>query len=140
MTPSERLEIEQAIERQIRRFAALNDAHRHEEMVAMFTADGSFARPTDPDNPVYGRDDLLTFFGSRPKRLTCHTMVNTLVDVISPTEAKATSKVILYVGQEGTGLASLAETLIGSFDDHMVKPDDDWLFQSRRGSLLMKAS
>lgn len=135
---SECLHIEHLVEGQIRRFAALNDAHRHCDMVDMFTPDGSFARPTDPDNPVCGRDNLMEFFVSRPKRLTCHVMANVVVDVISATEAKASSTVILYIGLQGSDLATIAETLVGGFDDHLVKQGEDWLFQSRRGYLTMK--
>lgn len=115
-----------AVEQQIRRFAMLNDAHDADGLAAMFTRDGSFARPTEPDAPVVGRDAIHAFFRDRPQRVTRHVMANTLVEIVSQTEARAHSYVMLYMADK---------TLIGDFHDRLEQHDGQWLFAERRGSL-----
>ncbi len=120
------MEIEWAVERQIRRFAMLNDAHDADGLAAMFTADGSFARPSEPDAPVAGREAICAFFRDRPRRVTRHVMANTTVDILSVREVRAHSYVVLYMADK---------TLIGDFHDRMELHDGVWLFAERRGSL-----
>ncbi|MEG3168014.1 nuclear transport factor 2 family protein [Sphingomonas sp. LB3N6] len=124
------MSIEHACERLIRRFALLNDAHDHDAIAAMFTEDGSFARPTDPDNPVRGQDAIRAFFRDRPKRETRHVIANTVVDVESPTAARAVSYVVLYTGEQGK------TTLVGEFVDTLSQDmAGTWRLASRTGSL-----
>ena len=137
-TDAERLAIEHACERQIRRFAFFNDAQQHQELVALFTEDGSFARPTEPDAVIHGRTAILNFFTSRPARMTRHLMCNTVVEVQSADEASAYSTVLLYIADESMSPAGLAATLIGGFADTLRKVDGEWLFDARRGSLAIK--
>jgi len=120
------IEIEWAVEKQIRRFAMLNDAHDHDGLAAMFTEDGSFARPSDPDAPVVGRHDLRAFFCDRPKRATRHVMSNILVEILSASEVRAHSYVLLYMPDK---------LMVGDFHDRLVLQDGSWLFAERRGTL-----
>lgn len=138
LSTAERIEIEHACERQIRRFAFFNDAQQHQDLVALFAEDGSFARPTEPDAVIHGRKAILDFFTSRPARLTRHLMCNTVVEVQSADEASAYSTVLLYIADESTSPASLTATLIGGFADTLRKVDGEWLFAARRGSLAIK--
>lgn len=115
-----------AIELQIRRFAMLNDAHDAEGLAAMFTESGSFARPSEPDAPVVGRDAIHAFFRDRPKRVSRHVMANTLVEIVSDTQARAHSYVVLYMADK---------TLVGDFHDRLELHDGTWLFAERRGTL-----
>lgn len=115
-----------AVEMRIRRLAMLNDAHDHDGLAAMFTDDGSFARPTDPDAPIIGREAIRTFFRDRPKRVTRHVMANTVVDIISTHEVCAHSYVLLHMADK---------TLVGDFFDRLLFQDGLWLFAERRGTL-----
>ena len=115
-----------AIEQQIRRFAMLNDAHDHDGIAALFTADGRFARPTEPDAPVISRDAIRIFFRDRAKRTTRHVMANTVVTHTAPDRATAHSYVVLYLD---------TQVLVGDFHDAFVLQDGQWLFAERRGSL-----
>jgi len=54
MTPDERRAIEWDCSQLILRYANLNDEGRWEEVAALYTEDGSMARPTQPDAPVVG--------------------------------------------------------------------------------------
>ncbi|BBF72014.1 nuclear transport factor 2 family protein [Sphingomonas bisphenolicum] len=129
MNDVERQRIEHICERLIREFAFLNDAHDHDALAELFTEDGSFARPTDPDNAVIGREQIRIFFRDRSRKATCHVMANTVVDVLSEHEAAAQSYVMLYTGHNSDKL------LIGEFCDAFRFDGGQWRFQSRRGSL-----
>ncbi len=125
-----RMTIEHACERLIRRFALLNDAHDHDALADLFTEDGSFARPTDPDAPVRGREAIRAFFRDRPKRETRHVIGNTVVDVESMTSARARSYVVLYSGEQGKTV------LVGEFRDALARGETGiWQIVSRSGSL-----
>lgn len=119
-------DIEWVVERQVRRFAMLNDAHDHDSLAAMFTDDGSFARPTQPDAPIVGKEAIRAFFRDRPKRITRHVMANTVVDIVSDRAVRAHSYVLLHM----TGTV-----LVGDFFDQLVLQDGVWLFAERRGML-----
>jgi hypothetical protein len=124
------LAIEQAVVRQIHRFAQANDAHDHDALAAMFTQGGTFARPTAPGAPVCGREAIRAFFRDRPARRTRHIMANTVVDVLGASRARARSYVVLYSGERGETV------LVGDFDDELhLEADGVWRFVSRRGSL-----
>lgn len=134
-------------EQLIRRFALHNDAGDHAALAGMFTADGSFARPTAPDAPVHGRDAIQALFRDRPRRFTRHLMLNTVVDVLSLTQARATSHVLLYVADAGSDAdgaqppyPASAAPLLGSFDDELAWGEGGWRFRSRRGSLALRIS
>ena len=114
------------IEQQIRRFAIRNDEHDHDGLAAMFTADGSFARPTDPENVISGRESIRAFFRDRPKRATLHFMSNTVVEFEGEQDATARSYIILMAN--GTSVA-------GEFRDRLRQENGEWLFVKRRGSL-----
>lgn len=130
MTDNSNRDIESACERLIRQFAFLNDAHDHDALAAMFVSGGSFARPSDPDNPVIGREEIRAFFRDRPKRRTRHVISNTVVEVESQNLARARSYVVLYSGGRGENV------LVGDFHDVFRREETgEWRFQSRRGSL-----
>jgi len=141
ITDAERIAAEWACERLIRRFALLNDAGEYEELVALFAEDGSFARPTDPDNPVVGRQAILDFFRTRPKRTTRHLMSNVVVDVAEDgATARSVSYVTLYSGPAGGALPVPADPvqLVGAYHDKLVLTDAGWRFAERRGSVALK--
>jgi len=139
-TEAERFAAEWACERLIRRFALLNDAGEYEELAALFVEDGSFARPTDPDNPVVGRQAILDFFRTRPKRTTRHLMSNIVVDIEGDGgTARAVSYVTLYSGSAGGALPISADPvqLIGAYHDKFILTDAGWRFIERRGSVAL---
>ncbi|NLB57052.1 MAG: nuclear transport factor 2 family protein [Gammaproteobacteria bacterium] len=129
-----------ACEQLIRRFAWLNDAGQYEQLAALFTDDGLFARPSPPAAPVLGREAILASFQARPPRYTRHVVSNILVDVIGGDRAVALSTVVLYVADHCEGeppYPSTGPVMVGSFEDALVKRDGRWLFASRFGSLAL---
>jgi hypothetical protein len=126
-------------ERQILKFARLNDAGEHQALAAMFTETGTFARPADPDNFVQGRDAIFAFFRDRPARRTRHIMTNILVEVESAVRARAHSLVTLFMGPIESETLQCDAVLVGDFRDHLEKVGDRWLFAERRGNLTFKS-
>ncbi len=145
LTEQDRALIEHRCIQLVNRFALLNDACDYEGLVALFTEDGVFARPTIPDQPMVGRAVILEQFRKRPPRTLRHLMANVVIDVQSATRATGVCYMILYAGPppaEGEkGPPKTDSTpLIGAFHDEFVKVDGQWLFAKRQGSLGLAVS
>ena len=138
----EQVVIEQRCTHLVNQFALHNDANEFEALVALFTEDGVFARPTIPDQPMVGRTTILEQFKKRPARTIRHLMANVTITPISPELATGVCYMILYVGpaaEPGASGPPKADPtqLIGAFHDTFVKVGDDWLFSKRQGSLAL---
>lgn len=138
MTPIDRLIAEQDIARLVTRFGLLNDAGDWAGVAAMFTDDATFIRPAGGD-PVVGREAIHASFASRPPRKSCHLVTNIVVDVISETEARARSTLLLYAAPAGASEAG-SPALIGGFNDRLVRSGSEWKFAERAGFLDLKVS
>jgi hypothetical protein len=123
----ERRAIEADCGRLIALYANLNDAARWEELAALYAEDGLMTRPTAPDAPILGRAAILAAFQGRPPRQTRHLCANVVIEVLSPSEARGESAMVLFQ-PEGQPLA-------GSFHDRFVLTAEGWRFAERRGSL-----
>lgn len=141
MTELETLLAEQACERLIHRFARANDGRDFDTLAELLAEEATYARPTDPNNPMQGRDAVVASFRARPAtRITRHLFSNTVVTVESATTATAVSDVVLYMGAAvEDGVAKAEPALVGGFEDRFVKRDGRWLFLARKGSLALKA-
>lgn len=141
MTDLETLLAEQACERLINRFARANDGRDFETLAELLAEEATYARPTDPNNPMQGRDAVVASFRARPAtRITRHLFSNIVVVVESETTATAVSDVALYMGAAvEDGVAKAEPALVGGFEDRFIKRDGRWLFLARKGSLALKA-
>lgn len=130
---------ERECERLIKIFANLNDAGHYEKLANMFTEDGVFIRPSNPDLPIKGRSAILEAFKSRPERVSCHFVCNTIVTLISQTKASATSNILLVSGSPGKApVTALPPHMVGSFKDKLELQNGVWLFTERVGSLQLR--
>ena len=134
LTELERLLIEQACTRQINRFAYHNDRGEHEALARMFAPDGTFARPSKPNEVLVGREAILAAFTQRPPRKAVHLVSNVVVDIASAISARATSRIVLYAAGLAASIPE-APWLIGHFEDELVLAGGEWLFASRRGGI-----
>ena len=138
MTPEARRAIEWDVSRLINQYVNLNDAADWEAVAALYTEDGTLRRPSGGD-PVRGREAILAAFVARPPRAQRHVIANTVVDVVSETEATAFSVIVLYmgdaVGDGGLPAKAANSPLIGTFTDRVVLTDDGWKFAERLGGL-----
>jgi hypothetical protein len=127
MEVSERMVIEWQCARLIALYATLNDEARWDELAALYTDDAAMIRPTAPGQPIVGRAAILAAFKARAPRATRHLCSNVVIDVVSPTEARGSSAMVLFT--------KLEPPLVGSFHDRFVLSQRGWLFAERRGSL-----
>lgn len=140
----ERLLIVDACRQLIHRYAFLNDARDYTALVELFTVDAELRRPSAPEQPIVGRDAILAAFQGRPATAaTFHLCTDVLVDVLSPTTARARSRILLLSGSrpEGGGVpdaASMKPVLPGTFSDELVLGADGWKFSKRSGALWMQ--
>ncbi len=110
-------------------YATLNDAARWAEVAALYTEDGSMARPSDPNVAIVGRAAILAAFESRPARTTRHITANIVVTALDADTATATSAMLLFTAAD-------ALPLVGGFTDRLRRvPGEGWRFAERRGSL-----
>ena len=139
MTEEERRAIEADCERLIKHYINLNDAQDWDAVAALYTEDARFARPSQPDNFVVGREAILASFRARPARAQRHVMANIVVDVEDADHARAFSVIVLYMGDaaDDGGLPSISANspLIGTFTDKLVRTGEGWRFAERVGAL-----
>lgn len=138
MTTIETMLAEHQCERLIKRFAVLNDENAYEEMVGMFAENGRFARPSQPEDIITGREAILAAFKARPLRVSRHFISNILVQLQDDNHASAISYVLLYTAATGSN-ESNPPYLIGRFKDRLEQIDGQWLFTERLGSVDLKA-
>lgn len=142
MNASEIQAIELACMRLVNQFAVYSDQARYDELAALFTSDGRYARPTDPANVIEGHAKLLASFRARPQdKLTRHLVTNVLIDVTSPTTAKGLSYVTQYAGSTDKPAATLgwqanAAQLVGEYSDEYVLTPAGWKIRQRSGKLI----
>lgn len=128
MTEDERRAIEWDCTRLINLYANLNDEARWDEAVSLYAEDGLMTRPTAPDDEIVGREALLAAFLARPTRTSQHVVANIVVNVESPSAARAKSVILLFLGKD-------APPLIGTYRDRFVLTQEGWRFAERRGAL-----
>lgn len=138
MTHDDRRAAEADIAKLIVRYALLNDAQDWNAVADMYLEDGRMARPSSPDAFVEGRAAILASFTARPARASRHVVSNIVVDLDGPDAARATSVIVLYMGDSvESGLPTMAANapLVGTFRDRLVKTGDGWRFAERVGGL-----
>jgi hypothetical protein len=142
MTEAERRAIEQDCERLIKHYVNLNDAQDWEAVADLYTEDARFARPSRPGEFVEGRAAILAGFLARPPRAQRHIIANVVVDVESPSAARAFSVIVLYQGEPAAAgelpAMSAGSPLVGTFTDRLVLTEDGWRFAERVGGLDFK--
>jgi ketosteroid isomerase-like protein len=143
VTDEERRAIEQDCERLIKRYVNLNDAQDWAAVADLYTADARFARPSAPGEFIEGRAAILASFRARPPRAQRHVIANVVVDVESPTTARAFSVIVLYQGDPAPAgelpAMSANSPLVGTFTDRLVLTEHGWRFAERVGGLDFKA-
>lgn len=144
LSEQEIVAIERACERLIYEFAEAIDLRNDGHLANLFTEDATYARPTDPNTIIRGRETIVKTFEGRPGgRVTRHLCTNVRVTVDSVTRAHSVSRVVLIAGpmepaaHPQFGYKADARQLIGEFDDEFVKTSEGWRFSSRRGRVIL---
>ena len=139
LSETQRLAIESQCTKLIHRYARLNDAGDMGALAGLFAEQAVYARPSEPQVHIRGRDAIRRSLQTRAPRLTRHAVTAVEVTVDSSTRARAHSVMLLFVAEGTTAPAPLKATMVGTFDDVLQKVDDEWLFVQRLGSLDMKS-
>ena len=121
----------------LHKVTALMDNAQWEELANCYTEDGVLFRPSDPETAIEGRTAILKSFTARAPRASCHMLANTYCDVISKDKVIATSRVWLITGENSPALPAVADSklLVGSFVDTLLRHNDHWLIQCRKGGI-----
>jgi len=143
VSDAERRAIEQDCEKLALKSMMLNDAHEWDALSNLFTENAGFARPTDPDNPLEGRDAIRAAFKARPaNRLTCHLCTSVIVDVIDADHARGRTTLTLITGDTANAAANPAmgvvadhKKFIGFMEDDYVRTADGWRIEKRLGRI-----
>ena len=140
LSPLDRLVAEAECTKLVYRYMQHNDRSEWDAVADLFAEDGSFARPTAPDQPIHGREAIRAAFNARPRgRMSRHICSNVMIEVESETEASGTSYLVLYTAatpESGPAKADPVQ-LFGGMEDRFVRVDGVWKFKSRRGSVAL---
>ena len=123
-------------------YADIVDAQDYARLRQIFAEDAIFARPTAPQDPIRGVENVVASFEARPRnRVTQHFVTNIRVRVESPTTASGSCRILLYMSDASEpetpeGRKAAAKQLIGMYLDRFVRTKDGWRFAERRGKTL----
>jgi hypothetical protein len=143
MNAQESLQIEMACTRLVNQFSLFNDARNFEALSQLFAADGAFARPTDPENFVSGRDGILAAFQARPHdRITRHIISNIVIDVVDAEKARGVCYATLFMAPVDAepamfGVKANPSQLIGEFYMDFVQTGDGWKIARQTGKIIL---
>ena len=144
MDALQRLLIQEACRELVLRAAERADANDPAGLAALFQPDGVLRRPGG--QALVGRAAIEQAYAQRPaQRITRHLVTNTLVEVVSVTEASARSRVLLWAGStddaEGPqGRPLRGPQLVGEFIDRFALSGEGWRFASRDACFVLHAS
>jgi hypothetical protein len=144
LSRADRIAIEHECEKLVRLYALYVDAGDYDLLGALFAKEAAFARPTDPENPIAGRDAIVAGFRKRPTdRITRHIISACVIEVDDSASAHGQSYMALYQGPRGgEGEATVIDkpVMIGGFEDRFVFEDGAWRFLVRAGNLALKSA
>ncbi|NML18830.1 nuclear transport factor 2 family protein [Azohydromonas caseinilytica] len=141
MDTTERLEIDRACRELVLRAARCVDAGDAAGLAQLFAVDGVLVRPNA--QPLQGRDAIQAVYAQRPaERMTRHLVTNTLVEVESPTSARALSYVLLWTGSSADpdgpqGRRAQGRQLVGEFEDRFTREPEGWRIKHRDARFVL---
>jgi hypothetical protein len=143
LSPIERIEIERACERVVLDYSRALDLGDMNAAADCFAANGSMARPMNPDVVIQGREAIRASLRTRPAALhTKHLATNILIDVQGRDAATGLSyltmvSVMLADGAKPPHVSS-GPLWFGECVDSFVRENGVWKLLDRRGSIQMK--
>ena len=142
MNLQERQLIEMACTRLVNQFSNFNDRRDFEALSNLFTEDGAFARPTDPDNFVEGRDNILAAFQGRPNdRITRHLISNVVIDVTDENSASGLCYATLFMAPADAepakmGVKASPSQFVGEFNMDFSLTEHGWKIARQSGKII----
>ncbi len=142
LTETEVLSVESACHALCLDYCEVVDAQDYSRLREIFAQDAVFARPTAPQNPLCGVENIVASFEARPRaRVTQHFVTNIRVRIESPTAATGSCRILLYMSdvaepETTEGRQAVPKQLIGVYQDRYVRTKDGWRIAERRGKTL----
>jgi hypothetical protein len=133
MDPLPRMLAEHECQRLLVSFIHRLDLGEPGSVAELFTPDGVWEWPAG-DRRVQGRENLRAYFASRPvDRMSRRLCTNVLVEVESPTSARATSYLVTYRvdGYRGVMVPPPAPANVGHYEDTFEHCEGQWLLARR---------
>lgn len=142
MDRQEKAVIQQECQQLLHRVTMLLDNGDWQALANCYAEDAVLYRPSDADHGITGRAAIYDSFCNRPPRTSCHIIANTVFEVMTANQVVAESRVWLVTGAASETMPVKADSqlMIGSFTDTLVRVEDQWLIQSRKGSIELKYS
>jgi len=126
---------EHAIAKLVMQYALHNDAREFGALAEMFVEQGKFTRPAGGD-PIVGRQNIRESYEARPARVSRHLVANIVVDLLSDTDARCRSTMMIFASPAGElPVHAASPAQIGGYDDVLRRENGTWLFVERRGHL-----
>ena len=124
-------------------FADAVDSQDYDRLRDLLTEDAVFARPSDPDKPMQGLENIIAAFKKRPKeRLSWHLLTNVSVRLVSAQEATGSCRILMFLADggmpevPGKGHKADGPQLLGSYTDRFVRTAQGWRIADRRGRVF----
>jgi len=134
--------IELACSKLVNLYYHYNDTLDFKAASALFTVNGAFARPTDPENFTVGRDNILAAFEARPNdRIARHIISNIIINPIDAERARGSCYATLFMApidaeQARFGVKANASQLMGEFDMDFALTADGWKIARSTGRII----
>ncbi len=143
LSETERRNAEQACQALAIEYAEIVDTQDYARLREVFSEDALFVRPTSPNEPIRGIDNIIASFTSRPRnRVSQHFVCNVRVTVESADAAAGSCRILLYIADASDpetpeGRHAAAKQLMGVYRDRFVRTKNGWRIAERRGNTLM---
>ena len=125
-------------------FAEAADSQDYDRLRDILTGDAVFARPSDPDKPMQGVENIIAAYKKRPKeRLSWHLLSNISVKLLNADEATGSCRILMFLADgsqppvPGKGYRADGPQLMGSYTDRFVRTDQGWRIADRRGKVFV---
>lgn len=134
LSPLQRLEIREAVERLALDYSFFADSARMDEWSQLFAEDGEmhlFGQVHKGRAAIRGAVGA----GSASTALSVHSITNHRIDILSEDEAEGTAYIIVYTGERKAGgpaqVAQIAPLMVGIYHDKYKRTGQGWKFAKR---------
>lgn len=128
-----------AIEQVVRRSADHNDRREWHALAALYDIEATLTRPSG--DRITGREAIEAAYAAGPAdRRTRHLCGGTVVEIVEPGVARATTPVLLFTWQhsEDTELPAATGPAVGAFADVLVRSGSGWVIRERVATLAAR--
>lgn len=129
--------IESVCQRLVLKSAKCIDEHKFEEVSRLFAEDGSFQRANG--DILKGRDAIAKGLDRPSDHVTIHHPSPTLVEILTPDEARGTTSFVAYLPAREAG-GPVIPVVAAFWDDRFIRREGGWLIAERSTRVLTKAA